>query len=413
VRLFVNGEILTSIDINTSKNHAVQKVRQYEPTLGAKVTRVGIYLGSMSGPGTGAWNWFLALAEELELHRDFQVIVFVDYEKAQLLEPFRGLKVVSTPNRSRIHKLFRLRREIRYLIKEHNLDTLHFFTLPVPSGLNINTVYTLHDLRSNYPRKIGGGTWKDLPRKIALKRMPRKVDFVVTPSQWAKRDIHRILRVSLERIIVVPQILKIPLTVPTTKRVRIETQETYVLALGHIEIRKNLELLVLALQSDFWPKDTALRIVGRDLGQRKNLEKRYQKNPRNELVIQSEVSEEMKWELINSATVIVVPSLIEGYGIVTVEGVLAGVPVLVSDQSALPEVIGVPQAILSAYDSEAWALEIKNLIEDEKRREYLVAKEVDYLKQSQDVKHVIDLLAAYSSPDKQPTINSKKRSENS
>ena len=399
--------------MNTSNYRAIQKVRQYERAMGAKMTRVGIYLGSMSGPGTGAWTWFIALAEELELHRDFRVIVFIDSEKAQLLEPFRGIDVVLTPSRSRVHKLFRLRREIRHLIEEFNLDAIHFFTLPIPNGLNIKTIYTLHDLRSHYPREIGGGTWKDMPRKLALKKISKKVDFFITPSQWAKRDIHRVLKVSLEKIIVVPQILKIPATVSATSGIRSEGGERFVLALGHIEVRKNLQVLVRALQSDFWPRDTSLQIVGRDLGERQHLEELHRRNPKNQLIVQSEVSEETKWQLINSATVIAVPSLIEGYGIVTVEGILAGVPVLVSDQSALPEVVGVPEAILSAHDPEVWALEISKLVEDQNGREKLVKKEVDYLKKSQDGIYITHLLQVYVSSNTPQLSNVTKEVRNS
>ncbi len=387
-------------------------MRQYEPTVGAEVTRVGIYLGSMSGPGTGAWTWFIALAEELELHREFQVIVFVDSEKAQLLDTFRRLKVVPTPNKSRVHKLFWLRREIRQLIKEQNLDAIHFFTLPIPKGLNVKIIYTLHDLRSHYPRQIGGGTWKDIPRKIALKRISKKVDIFVTPSQWAKRDIHRILKVSLEKIIVIPQILKIPATVSATKGIRPEGGEKFVLALGHIEIRKNLQLLVRALQSDFWPKDTSLQIVGRDLGERRHLEELHKRNPKNKLIIRSEVSEETKWQLINSATVIAVPSLIEGYGIVTVEGILAGVPVLVSDQSALPEVVGVPEAILPTHDPKAWAIEIKKLTADQEKCDLLVSREIEYLRVTQQIDYVGALIKTYSSLDSPRRENLTGRTRN-
>ena len=361
--------------------------------------RVGIYLGSMSGPGTGAWTRFIALAEQLNHRENLQVTVFTDDEKAHLMAEYCNINVVTVPKTSRIHKAVRLRRDIERLVAKNNLDVLHFETLPIPKGINTKIVYTLHDLRSHYPRQIGGGTWRDIPRKIALKRISTRVDFVVTPSQWAKADINRLLGVSLEKIIVIPQILKIPSDITTNKYTTLPGKKRYVLALGHIEIRKNLSLLVKALQCEEWPQDITLQIIGRDLGQRKVLEDLYKTNSQNELIIGSEVTEEEKWILINSAAVIVVPSLIEGYGIVSVEGVLAGVPVLVSDQSALPEVIGVTEAVLPAHDPKAWAIEIKKLTVDQEKCDLLVSREIEYLRVMQQIDYVGALIETYLSLD--------------
>ena len=67
------------------------------------------------------------------------------------------------------------------------------------------------------------------------------------------------------------------------------------------------------------------------------------------------VSESDKWDLLSRATVVLCPSLLEGFGIVAVEAPLAGSPVLVSDSTALPELAGTSEAIIETLNSRAWA----------------------------------------------------------
>ncbi len=73
------------------------------------------------------------------------------------------------------------------------------------------------------------------------------------------------------------------------------------------------------------------------------------------------VSEGDKWWLLAHAEIVAVPSLLEGFGIVALEAILAGTPVLVADTSALPEVVGNPLAVLPPDDHEAWSQRIREL----------------------------------------------------
>ena len=52
------------------------------------------------------------------------------------------------------------------------------------------------------------------------------------------------------------------------------------------------------------------------------------------------VSDEVLPRLYAAASVVVVPSLVEGFGLPALEGMATGVPVVASDRSSLPEVVG-------------------------------------------------------------------------
>jgi glycosyltransferase involved in cell wall biosynthesis len=63
------------------------------------------------------------------------------------------------------------------------------------------------------------------------------------------------------------------------------------------------------------------------------------------------------------ATIAVVPSLYEGFGLPAGEAMACGVPVISSSGGALPEVVGEAGVLVPAADAEALALAIKGLLD--------------------------------------------------
>ena len=58
---------------------------------------------------------------------------------------------------------------------------------------------------------------------------------------------------------------------------------------------------------------------------------------------------------LRSAHVLAFPSLFEGFGIPVLEAMAAGLPVVVSDRTSLPEVAGGAGLVAPAEDAGAWA----------------------------------------------------------
>ncbi len=76
--------------------------------------------------------------------------------------------------------------------------------------------------------------------------------------------------------------------------------------------------------------------------------------------------------LYSAAGVLVMPSFYEGFGLPALEAMHCGCPVLASNRSSLPEVVGQAGVLLDPTDTGAWATAIKDVLQDSDQRRRLV-----------------------------------------
>jgi len=74
-----------------------------------------------------------------------------------------------------------------------------------------------------------------------------------------------------------------------------------------------------------------------------------------DIVLTGHVSDEELVYLYNSANLFVFPSLYEGFGLPPLEAMACGCPVIASDTTSLPEVVGNAGILISPYDIDGWA----------------------------------------------------------
>lgn len=146
---------------------------------------------------------------------------------------------------------------------------------------------------------------------------------------------------------------KITVTYQGIHPIRSGEKKPYALILGSINPRKNIEFI-----RSLWP-------------QVKNL------IPRAELIIAGQplmrFTDEERDEFVRHATVLLLPSLHEGFGRTALEAMSAGVPVIASNRGAIPEVVGDAGVLLDPFDREGWILAIRRAfqgdLDGEKGRE--------------------------------------------
>jgi len=78
--------------------------------------------------------------------------------------------------------------------------------------------------------------------------------------------------------------------------------------------------------------------------------------------------------VLHGAEVALYPSLYEGFGFPALEALAAGVPLITSDRSALPEVVGNAALLVNPESVEDMAHAIRSLLNDTERRRKLIAQ---------------------------------------
>jgi glycosyltransferase involved in cell wall biosynthesis len=180
--------------------------------------------------------------------------------------------------------------------------------------------------------------------RLLVRLSTRLADVILVPSQFTRSELVKIYRLDPRRVVLAPN--AVPLILPedaTAERaslIRIlgeDWDRPFILSVGRIEPRKNVDLLLAAWRAVGRP-DIMLVVVGKaDFGAERTVRAlRTDPNVRhltdlmgNELVA-----------LYRKALVFVFPSSAEGFGIPILEALSVGTRVIHSNTTAMPEVGG-------------------------------------------------------------------------
>jgi glycosyltransferase involved in cell wall biosynthesis len=244
-------------------------------------------------------------------------------------------------------------------------------------------VVTIHDcIHLRFPQY--------LPNRVAVRyaetmmsSSARRSRRILTVSQASKQDILHYLDVPGDKVEVIYNALDERLATPPTEseiarvRERYQLHAPFILYTGNIKPHKNLDRLIeaYALMRKQGVTDARLLIIGDEISKYPNLRRlvhRHQLHPHVRFL--GFVSDEMLAILYRLATVFVFPSLYEGFGLPPLEAMAAGTPVITSNVSSLPEVVGDAALLIDPLDPGAIASAMARVINEPELRANLVAR---------------------------------------
>ncbi|MFM7718123.1 MAG: glycosyltransferase family 4 protein, partial [Actinomycetota bacterium] len=203
----------------------------------------------------------------------------------------------------------------------------------------------------------------------------------IVPSRAVAGDLVAFGGIEEARIEVVPHGVD-PARVPAdaaARRNRLGVGEgRYALFVGGIEPRKNLPRLVAAFAA--LPGDARLVVAGGPVrwfpAAARDLDRAVAELPpavRSRLLRVGYVDDADRAALLDGASLLAYPSLEEGFGLPVLEAMAAGVPVLTSDRSALPEVAGDAAVLVDPTDVDAIGAGLARLLDDDALRARLAS----------------------------------------
>ncbi len=107
------------------------------------------------------------------------------------------------------------------------------------------------------------------------------------------------------------------------------------------------------------------------------------------------VAEEDKPALYSSATAFLFPSLYEGFGLPPLEAMACGTPVIVSNASSLPEIVGAAGLQVDPSMPSAWAEAIRAVVTEASRRAEMGARGIAQAAQFSWMRAAEETLTAY------------------
>jgi glycosyltransferase involved in cell wall biosynthesis len=263
------------------------------------------------------------------------------------------------------------------------LARLHFDLLHSPDFIppwrgNFRRLITVHDLTFlYYPQFLTAESRRYYNGQI--ERAVRVADHISADSSATKNDLARLLDVPPTKVTVVllaPDPMYRPLDEPACTPVlaRLQLKRGFILFTSTLEPRKNVTGLLTAYRAlcDRRPSTPSLVLAGRRgwlfdeifarIAALKLQDRvRFVENLPNEKLV----------ALYNSASLLVLPSFYEGFGLPVLEAMACGTPVACSDRGSLAEVAGDAALFVNPDDLDGLADAMERVLEDETLRAQL------------------------------------------
>ncbi len=325
--------------------------------------------------------------------------------RASLPTLFASLRVTNVPWNARHWRMSVAAQYFMGATMDRTFAGAHIFHATehlLPRLQNIHTVFTFHDaIYALFPKyhlplnKIYLGTM--MPRFL------RRADAIIAVSECSKRDAIRLYNIAPEKITVIYEGVN-PALKPETNSAHIaQIHEQYahgqpfIFYLGTIEPRKNISAIVDALKilrSRGLPH--RLLIAGR---------KGWLYQPTLDHIAETGMNDAVDFldyvpdadlpALFGACDAFVFPSLYEGFGLPPLEAMACGAPVVCSNTSSLPEVVGDAALMIDPHNSDEIANAIERIIINPNLSSELHAKGIAQAKKFSWARAARETLAVY------------------
>jgi glycosyltransferase involved in cell wall biosynthesis len=272
---------------------------------------------------------------------------------------------------------------IPFALERAHVDLFHAPHYVVSPLTRCPTVVTIHDcIHLRFPQYLPNRA-AHLYARTMMTMAARRARRILTVSHASKQDIMRYLRAPAEKIEVIYNALDERLAAPPSQeeisrvRERFLLNAPFVLYAGNIKPHKNVDRLIEAFSilRRHGAGETRLLLIGDEISKYPNLRRLVHRFQLHQYVrFLGFVPDATLAALYRLASVFVFPSLYEGFGLPPLEAMASGTPVITSNVSSLPEVVGDAALLVDPTSAGAIAEAIARVLGEPALRADLVAR---------------------------------------
>ncbi len=250
--------------------------------------------------------------------------------------------------------------ELAYILKYVDLD---------------KTVVTCYDLIPWVYENNRGKYWMDIMDGL------KRADAIITISEFSKKEIMKHLNYPEERIHMVGVGVDHEFYSPKRdknilKRFNISENHKIILYVGSETPRMNLDFLLESLKilKKDYPNFKLIKLGDpQSFGARKHFLRSIKENElENNVIFTGYVAEDELPKWYNAADLLVYPCLYAGFGLPPLEAMACGTPVITSNTSSLPEVVGDAGIMVDPNDTVAMSNSILDVLTNKSLWEEMV-----------------------------------------
>jgi len=377
---------------------------KFKKKVGNKMKKISLELQWAVGKKTGVGWYIYNIVKELsKSDRNDYIAEFINFMGRHDVKSQIDYDIKIKQNKMLTYTMY------NFLTKKlnirHNLifgtksDIYHFFNFTIPKNIKGKVINTIYDtVFISAPETMG-----DRKELEEYKYGAQKSDLIITISESAKNDIIKNLGVTEDKIEIVHPGIDLENYSQKYEKEELERirkkynlPSEYILYLGTIEPRKNIERIIKAFIKYKEKVDDDLKfvIVGKKGWKYENIMKLIE-SMGTDIIITGYIDEEDKIPIYKLAQFFTFPSLYEGFGMPVLEAMAAGVPVVTSNVSSLPEVAGDAAILVNPLNEDEIFEAYKKIRNDSNYREEMILKGYEQAKKYQWKKSVEVLEKVY------------------
>lgn len=208
-----------------------------------------------------------------------------------------------------------------------------------------------------------------------------KSDMIVTISENSKKEIIDTYKVKPEKIAIINPAIDHQDYYPRSQKEqakvkkKFKIEKPYILYAGTIEPRKNIVTLLDAYAQlpSAIRESHGLVLAGGKGWKDEDIYKKLEEYKDLTIILTGYVADDDLPALHSGAEVFVFPSHYEGWGMPPLEAMACGTPVITSNNSSLPEVVGDAGIMIDANDTKGFTTSITKVIKDKKIQQKMVS----------------------------------------